>query len=129
MSKWIILAASAAVVAFMVIVAALLGFRERLTLTAADLARLAREEGDIAEDTLVGARGNTGAALLRSGKVLVARVLGDGIGARIVSADAIHARLVRAGVRIALADLGFPPMLIRVKGEAPAWIARLGTPQ
>lgn len=126
MSEWIILSASAAVVALMVIVAALLGFRERLTLTEADLARLAREEGDVVESTLVGARGSVGAARLASGKLLIARVMGDGVGARIVNADSVRAKRVRAGVRVMLVDLGFPPMLIRVKGDPPAWLMNLG---
>jgi hypothetical protein len=126
MSEWIILAASAAVVALMVLVAALLGFRERVAVTEAELTRLAEAEGDQAERALVDAEGRLGIALLRSGKVLIARAMGDGIGARELGVGAVRAKRVSAGVRLDVNDIGFPPVVMRMKHEPPAWLLNLG---
>lgn len=118
MSDWIVTAASALVVAFMVGVAALLGFRERARLDAGTLRAIARDEGASMRDYVIAPNGRAALALLSTGKLLGVRVMADGVGARAVAS----LRRVDNGVRAAFADLGFPEMHVRFDAAPPAWL-------
>ena len=76
MNEWIVTAASAGVVAFMVAVAALLGFRQTTRLDDGALARLAANEGDHSEAAIIAPNGRAAFARLRSGKLMVASAMG-----------------------------------------------------
>jgi|CXWL01.1.fsa_nt_gi hypothetical protein len=118
-----VLAASALLVAFMVLVAALLGFRQTERLDEAAMRALAAAEGLSAEAVLVSARGEAGVVRLPQGKVLVARVMADGVSARV--ADAARVRVGKGRVSVAFADIGYPPLSFRLKQDAPAWLSDL----
>ena len=121
----VILAGSAAVVALMIGVAALLGFRQTARLDEAELGRLAAAEGVRIENAVLDARGRSALALLAGGKVLIARVMADGVSARVAAREAVKLRIAGGRLRIALADLGFAPLSLRFKDEAPDWLRAL----
>lgn len=123
MEKWVVLGASAGAVLFMVGVAAILGFRKREKLTEDRLRALAAAEGYEAGDILIDAKGREGLARLPGGKVLVARVMADGVSARV--ADAATARLRGARLIVTFADIGFPPLHLRLSNAPPAWVREM----
>jgi hypothetical protein len=119
-----VLAGSAAVIAFMLGVAALLGFRRGVRL--ADDAQLAAliadaEPGARLDVAAIGEDGRAALARLSDGRYVAAQVMGDRVSLRIFSAGAT---LRRAPGRLSLrfADLGFPSLHLRLKQE-PAWLA------
>lgn len=120
---WLVLAASAAVVLFMVVVGAMLGFRKRDRIDEPRLRALAGAEGRSVTRAIVTPRGDAGVAWLEDGRVLAARAMADGVSARIVQAKQVSARGDR--VRVASNDLGFPTLTLRLRGEAPAWLSEL----
>jgi hypothetical protein len=125
MNPWLVLAGSAGVVVLMVVVAAALGFRERMKLSEADLVRFAASEGADIESALVAVDGATALARLSGGKLLAARVLGDGVGARVTGVHAASVRVKKGRVIVAFNDLGFPPLRLKLKDAAPDWLTQL----
>lgn len=120
---WLVMAGSAAVVVFMVAVGAVLGFRQRNRIDETQLRALAAAEGQGVRQALVAARGEAGIAWLADGRVLAARVMADGVSARVAKATQVRVRDGR--VCVASNDLGFPPLNLRIVGETPAWLAEL----
>ncbi len=117
-------AASAGVVAFMVAVAFILGFRDRAALDDAALAALAANENDAVEASVVSHNKRAAFARLRSGKLMIARVMGADVSTRFAPASAARVRLNRGKLSVAFADVGYPPLHLRL-GDAPPWIAAL----
>lgn len=124
-TDWIVLAGSAAVVLFMIGVAALLGFRQSAQLDDGELARLAANEGARIDAAIVDKAGKGALARLGDGKLLIARVMADGVSARVAPAEALSFNLAGDGLRITFADLGFAPLKLRLAGDAPDWVRRL----
>lgn len=124
MNEWIVLAGSAAVVLFMIAVAAVLGFRAQAKLDDAAVARLAAAEGEESDAAVVAANGRSAFARLRSGKVMIARVMGADVSARIAPASAVRVRLGGDKLSVQFADVGYPPLHMRVP-SAPPWLAAL----
>src|SRR5574338_25187 len=89
-------AASAAFVLFMVGFAALLGFRRSAKLDDAELARLAAAEGAHIEAAAIDRRGRAAVAKLEGGKLLIAKVMADGVSTRVLGRGQAHVR-ARAG--------------------------------
>ncbi len=121
----IVLAGSAAVVLFMIGIAALLGFRQTARLDEVELARLAASEGVRIEGAIVDAKGRSALARLAGGGLLIARVLGDGVSARVAPTSALSLALERNGLRVTFADLGFAPLKLHFASDAPDWVRRL----
>lgn len=124
MNEWIVTAASAGVVLFMVAVAAVLGFRARAKLDVAAVARLAAAEGEESEAAVVAANGRSAFARLRGGKLMIARVMGADVSARIAPASAVRVRVGGDKLSVRFADVGYPPLNMHLS-EAPAWVAAL----
>lgn len=124
-TDWIVLAGSAAVVLFMIGVAALLGFRQTTRLDEADLARLAAGEGARIDAAIIDTEGKGAFARLADGNLLIARVMADGVSARVAPAGALGLSLERDGLRVSFADLGFAPLKLKLAGDAPDWVRRL----
>lgn len=122
---WVVNGVSALVVALMVGVAALLGFRQRSKLDRAALAALAAGEGKTVETALMAADGLAGFARLSDGALLIARVMADGVSARVVRASDARVQVTPRNVTIAFADLGFPPLHLPLKDAPPAWVSAL----
>lgn len=123
----IVTAASAGVVALLVLIAFLMGFRARASIDPDGLARqLATSEPNarIAE-TLIGADGRAALARLADGKLLVARVMADGVSLRAAPPGAVSLRLRKGRAVVAFADVGFPPLSLAMQGEPPAWLKAL----
>lgn len=121
MSQWLVLAVSAGGVAFMVLIAALLGFRQHAQIDETTLRQLAANEYAQVEESLIDARKRAGVARLIGGKWLIARVMADGVGARVVAPDSVVIRAARRGWRIALDDIGYPALQLTLDADAPAW--------
>ncbi|MBY0565905.1 MAG: hypothetical protein K2P70_01225 [Hyphomonadaceae bacterium] len=124
MNEWIITAASAGVVAFMVAVAFALGFRARAALDDASLAALATYEGDAVDAAVIAPNKRAAFARLRSGKLMIARVMGADVSTRVAPASTARVKLKRGKLSVAFADIGYPPLHLKL-GEAPPWIAAL----
>lgn len=128
LAKWIeaapVLAGSAAVVALMVGVAYMLGFRKTARLDDAELGRLAAGEGDSIAAAIVSPDGRSAVARLASGKVMVARVMGGEVSARIAPASGVRAVLRGGKLSVQFADTGYPPLRMPAP-EPPAWLAEL----
>ncbi|WP_325060735.1 hypothetical protein [Vitreimonas sp.] len=128
MANWVaeapVLAGSAAVVLFMVGVAALLGFRHTAKLDDAELARLAAAEGANVEHAVIDARGRNAFVRLSGGKLMIARVMGNDVSARVSPAAAVQISLRNGKLSVRFADLGYPPLHMRLQAP-PTWIAEL----
>jgi hypothetical protein len=127
MSDLIVLAASAAVVVFMVVVAALLGFRQSARIDDAELVRLASAEHTRIDAATIDARGASAVARLSDGKLLIAKVMADGVSARIAQAKDVALRLGNGRVKVRFGDVGFPAVDLRLSGEAPDWLKQMAT--
>jgi len=115
------LASSIVAVTLMVAIAAVLGFRKTARLDAAALARLAAAEGASVEASVISANGRDALARLSGGKLLVARVMGADVSARVAPAGAVRLRVRRGKLSATFADLGFPPLNMRLQ-DRPAWL-------
>jgi len=128
LAQWVaeapVLAGSAAVVLFMIGIAALLGFRHTAKLDAAALAKLAAAEGEHVEHAIIDENGRKALAQLAGGKLMVARVMGNDVSARITPRKG--ARLVWRDGKLSaeFADLGFPPLHMKLQAPPP-WITEL----
>lgn len=120
----IVLGASAGGVAFMIAMAALLGFRTAAKLDQAELERLAAEEGAKLEAAAIDARGRAAIARLSGGKLLVARVLADGVATRAARPEQVALRLRKGRLTAGFGDLGFPPVSMRLD-TPPDWLQTL----
>ena len=120
-----VLGGSGAVVVLMIGVAGLLGFRATARLDDAELARLASAEGAHIEAAAIDAKGRAGVAKLTGGKLLVAKVMADGVSARVVPQGQAQVRAKGSKVSIRFADLGYPSLDMRLENP-PAWLAELG---
>lgn len=123
-SKLPILAGSAAVIILMVGVAAALGFRPKAALDEGTLAQLAENEGASIEAFVIAPDSKSALARLSGGQIMVARAMGGDISARIAPASAVRTRLKRNKLSVRFADLGYPPLHMRVQSP-PAWLADL----
>jgi hypothetical protein len=123
-----VLAGSLAVVLFMVAVAWLLGFRAKKKLNEADLARLAEGEGAAVAHALIAPDGRAAFASLSNGKLMIARVMGDDVSARAAPAGVVRVRLTQGRLNAAFADLGYPPLHMKLE-ETPPWLAELAKGQ
>ncbi|MEQ1617983.1 MAG: hypothetical protein ABL883_06525 [Terricaulis sp.] len=121
MNDLVTLAGSAIGVLAMVGAAMALGFRARARLTEVELSRIAVEEGRTLQDVLIAPDARCALARLADGAVLVARALGDGVSARIVSSSAARVTLKAGRLRVALSDIGYPPIELRLQQAPPAW--------
>lgn len=128
LAEWVkeapVLAGSAAVVLVMVGVAALLGFRDTARIDEAELARLAAAEGASLEQAVIDAKGRTALARLSGDRLMIARVMGADIGARAAPAAAVHVALRDGKLNARFADLGFPPLHMKLQAPPP-WLAEL----
>lgn len=115
------LAGSVSVVLLMVSVAAVLGFRLSARVDDGELARLAQEEGARIEAAVIAPNGRAALARLSDGRVMVARVMGADVSARFTPAKAVKVRLKRGRLNATFADLGFPPLKMRLDDQ-PAWL-------
>jgi hypothetical protein len=119
------LLASILAVLFMAGIAALLGFRKMARLDEAELERLAAAEHLPVEGAVIASDGRSALARLEGGKLLIARVMGADISARVVPAAAARVRRRNGRISVAFADTGFPPLHIKLQ-EPPSWLAELG---
>lgn len=123
----IVTAGSAVVVAFLVFMVWVMGFRTALK---AD-AEVIRRELAFAEpnaqllESVADAKGRSALGLLADGRLVIARAMGDGVSLRILPADAARLRLDKQRVRLRFAELGYEPLDLRLGDAAPAWLARL----
>lgn len=122
-----VLAGSAAVIAVMVGVAYLLGFRGDARITEAELALLVaqHEPGGRIDAALIAADGRAALARLTDGRIAIARAMGDGLTLRTLPARAVALHVRGDEVIATFADLGFPPLKLRMNGTPPAWIAEM----
>jgi hypothetical protein len=121
-----VLGGSAVVVALMIGVAAVLGFRQTARIELAELERLlaASEPGARIAEAAIGADGRAALARLADGRVLAAKAMGDGVSLRSYPASAVRVTLGDGRVRAAFADLGFPTLDMKLD-NAPRWLADL----
>lgn len=125
MTDAVVTAASAAVVALLVLVAWLMGFRQAARVDQHALQRLAAAEGAQLEAALIDPKGKAALARLAGGRLLIARAMADDIGARVAPAGAASVRLKRNTVRVAFGDLGYPPLSLKLKESPPDWLQAL----
>jgi hypothetical protein len=124
-ADFITTAVSAAFVLLMVGFAALLGFRRTATLDNAVVQRLAKAEGAQVEAAAIDAKGRAAVAKLTDGKLLVAKVMADGVSARVLGKG--QARVYAGGrkVSVRFGDLGYPSLNMQIENP-PAWLTELG---
>ena len=120
-----VLAGSAAVVLLMVGVAGALGFRNTAKLDEAELATLAAAEGARVEAAAIDAKGRAAVARLTGGKLLFAKVMADGLSARVLPLGQARVRAKAGKVSVTFGDLGYPSLSMRLENP-PAWLAELG---
>jgi hypothetical protein len=118
------LIASALVVAFLVGIAALLGFRQAARLDEAAVARLAAGEGATLEAAAIAEDGKAALARLGDGRLMVARVMGGDVSARLFQPAQARLSLTSGRLTAVFGDVGYPALNMRIK-EAPAWLAAL----
>jgi hypothetical protein len=116
---------SAAVIILMLSVAWVLGFRQSARLDDAEVARLARAEGANVEAAAIDAKGRAAVAKLNGGKMLIAKVMADGVSTRVLPQGQAQVRLVQHKLSISFGDLGYPSLHMRLENP-PAWLAELG---
>jgi len=128
LAQWVaeapVLAGSAAVVLLMVGIAALLGFRNEARLDDEALANLAAAEGARIEDAVIAPNGRHALARLSGGKLMVARVMGNDISARVAPVSGVQVRMTKGKLSARFADLGFPPLEMPLQAPPP-WLAEL----
>ena len=118
-------AGSAGVIILMLGVAWVLGFRQTARLDEGELARLASGEGAQVEAAAIDTKGRAALARLKGGKLLVAKVMADGISARVLSPGQARVRLDKRKLSVTFGDLGYPSLNMRLD-DPPAWLGELG---
>jgi len=116
---------SAAVIILMLGVAWMLGFRQSARLDDAEVARLARAEGANVEAAAIDTRGRAAVAKLNGGKLLIAKVMADGVSTRVLPLGQAQVHLASHKLSITFGDLGYPSLSMRLENP-PAWLAELG---
>ncbi len=116
---------SAAVIVLMLSVAWVLGFRQSARLDETELARLASAEGARVEAAAIDAKGRAAVAKLNGGKLLIAKVMADGVSTRVLSQGQAQVRLGAHKLTITFGDLGYPSLNMRLENP-PTWLAELG---
>jgi len=127
-NELVVLAASAAVVVFMVAVAYVLGFRDRARIDDAALAGLAAAEAVGIESVAIAVDGRAALARLTDERLLLARVMGADVSARIAPAGAARLALRKGKVFAAFGDPGFPRLILKLEAP-PRWILDLAAGQ
>lgn len=122
MNSLVVLSASALGVALMVAIAAMLGFRGVARLDADALSRLAVAERSILVESIIDDRGRAAIAKLSDGRWLVARVVGDGVSARVFPHAGVRLSRFARGARVDVDDVGYPPLSLELSGALPAWL-------
>jgi hypothetical protein len=125
MSVWLELAGSVVAILVMVGAAAALGFRRLAKLDAAELARLAAAEGAKVDAAAIDDAGRSALARLEDGRLLVARVMADGISARVAPQGQVRLRRGAREFSVTFGDAGFPPLKMRL-ASPPSWLSELG---
>lgn len=120
-----VLAGSGAVVLLMIGVAGALGFRKSAKLDEADLARLAAAEGARVEAAAIDAKGCNAIAKLDGGKLLIAKVMADGVSTRVLPKGQARVRHAGGKISVSFGDLGYPSLNMRLENP-PAWLTELG---
>lgn len=113
----LVLAGSGLVVALMVGLAALLGFKAQARILSRDMLDVLiaeHEPGARVEQAWIDTQGRGAVARLTDGRVAAARVMGADVSVRIVAADAVTLRQTEYGVMARFADLGFPAVKLRL---------------
>jgi hypothetical protein len=118
------LVGSVIAVTLMVGIAAALGFRRTAKLDEAALARLAAAEGASLEGAVIASNGKDALARLSGGKLMVARVMGNDVSARVAPAGAVRLRVAGGRLSATFADLGFPALNMTLQ-DSPAWLEEL----
>ena len=116
---------SAAVIILMLSVAWVLGFRQSARLDDAEMARLARAEGASVEAAAIDEKGRAAVAKLNGGKLLIVKVMADGVSTRVLPQGQAHVRVDQHKLSITFGDLGYPSLNMRLENP-PAWLAELG---
>ena len=116
---------SAAVIILMLSVAWVLGFRQLARLDDAEVARLARAEGASVEAAAIDAKGRVAVAKLNGGRLLIAKVMADGVSTRVLPQGQAQVRLAQHKLSVTFGDLGYPSLNMRLENP-PAWLAELG---
>ena len=116
---------SGAVIILMLSVAWVLGFRQLARLDDAEVARLARAEGASVEAAAIDAKGRAAVAKLNGGKLLIAKVMADGVSTRVLPQGQAQVRLAQHKLSVTFGDLGYPSLNMRLENP-PAWLAELG---
>ena len=129
MADVIVLGGSLVVIAIMVAAAALLGFRQTSRiLDEASLRTLVADADPDArvEQALLDAEGRAALALLSDGRMIAARAVGDGFALRSFASSGLKLRQERRRLIATFGELGFPPLHIALKDDAPPpWLADL----
>jgi hypothetical protein len=121
------LGGSAGVIALMVAVAALLGFRTRLRIESeADARRFIGEADPDARvaDLALGADGLAALARLEDGRLVALRALGDRVSVRVFASSAARLKWRGAALVARFGDLGYPTLHLKL-AERSDWLARL----
>lgn len=126
MNDLVVLAGSAAVVALMVAIAALLGFRARARVDAQELARLVAlaEPGARVVDSVFADDGDAGLARLADGRLVIAKRMADRVTLRLHAPGSVKLRLTQGIARARFADLGFPVLHMKLAAP-PRWLVDL----
>ena len=120
-----VLAGSIAAVLFMAGFAAVLGFRQTARLDEAELERLAAAGGSRLEASVIAADRKAALARLEGGRLMIVRVMGADISARVAPAASARLSSREGRLSVAFADTGFPPLQMKLD-QRPAWLAELG---
>lgn len=122
-----VLGGSAAVVALMVGMAWLLGFRGAARIDHAELSRLLAlaEPGAQLADEVIAVDGRAALARVNNGKLLVARSMGNDVSVRLYPMSAVTLCLADKRVVATFADIGFPTLNMRLEHDPPPWLGAL----
>jgi hypothetical protein len=118
-------AVSAAFVLIMVVFAWVMGFRNTSKLDATELARLAAAEGALVQSAAIDENGRAAVAKLDGGKLLIAKVMADGVSARVMGQGQARVHASKRKVTLTFGDLGYPSIYMRLENP-PAWLTELG---
>ncbi|MGE0047109.1 MAG: hypothetical protein AB7J28_15630 [Hyphomonadaceae bacterium] len=125
MSQLIVSAASAVAVLTLIALAWLLGFRTGVRLKdEADVqsAVEAYEPGANVQHALIGADHKSALARLADGRFAAIKSMADRFAVRVFGEDALKLKRTRRGLRLEIADVGFPVLDLRFEGAPPIWL-------
>lgn len=125
MNQLIISAASAGAVLALIALAWLLGFRTGVRLKSdADVqgAVESYEPGASVQHALIGADQKSALARLADGRFAAIKAMADRFAIRVFGEEALKLKRTRRGLRVAIADVGFPVLDLRFDGAPPFWL-------